>query len=322
MCAYFQKLCQRFYEPRLVFRKWRLRDCKRLVQDETAFSVRFGFTLKFLEDCLLTTKESSKEGKDRLTKNQRYSLLFSVHTDLSHWWTREQLALSRSSLYICYTNKKTSDNSPWNLLCSSANSKRQKSNIPLLLRCSAAGRPAFHRGTCFPGAPEPIYSPSVSCLPKAILLHPRRFRFSQLERGETLKDIQETPETLQVGGEDKQVHEPSNMISDLSALKHALAWLVLAWESPIQGDLCLGACGGWQGVGGGRNQTDFAPCKHTRGCYGWKANSERWWKPVPLICVKQDLELRLLRALGDPPVSLNMFSDLPLWSKNIWKSVV
>lgn len=66
---------------------------------------------------------------------------------------------------------------------------------------------AFCSSTRVPGAPEPIYFPSVSCLPKAILLHPRRLRFSQLEREETLKDT-DAPETLQVGQEDKQVQEP------------------------------------------------------------------------------------------------------------------
>ncbi|KAL1772549.1 hypothetical protein HispidOSU_024558, partial [Sigmodon hispidus] len=60
-------------------------------------------------------------------------------------------------------------------------------------------------------------------------------------RGETLEDIQEAPETLQVGGEDKQVHEPSIMISAPLALRHALALLMLAREITIHGDLCLGA---------------------------------------------------------------------------------
>jgi hypothetical protein len=195
----------------------------------------------------------------------RYTACFSLCTQI--WATRE---LGSNWIYPdpAYTNKKTSDNSPWNFLCSSANSKRQKSNIPLLLRCPAAEMPrcwpAFYSGTCFPGAPEPIYSPSVSCLPKAILLHPRRFRFSQLERGEALKDIQKTPETLQVGGEDKQVHEPCNTISDPSALRHALAWLILAWEITIQGDLCQGACSGRE------EESDWV-------CSVWAQVRLLWW---------------------------------------------
>lgn len=208
--------------------------------DEKAKSIKSTFTFHFFVDPPSNYKGVLKRGGILLYQESGAVPAFPWEpvrtTSKRRQWSRQQVTLTRSS----YESVVPMRESLTHHETSSAPVQIVKDKNPAFLCCRDALPLAFCGSTCFPGAPEPIYFPSVSCLPTAILLHPRRFYLSQLERGEALEDIQEAPETLQVGGEDKQVHEPSIMISDPSALRHALAWLMPAWEMTIQEDLCLG----------------------------------------------------------------------------------
>lgn len=78
-----------------------------------------------------------------------------------------------------------------------------------------------------PGVPGPIYFPSVSCLPEAVLLDPIRLCSPPLERREALKDGRGAPGPLQEARRIHRLRGPGAHMSGPAALRHLRAWL--AW---------------------------------------------------------------------------------------------
>lgn len=139
-------------------------------------------------------------------------------------WNPESDGLNQNAVYVSLAPRRKPLILHLDTFTAPMQNLRQKSNTLWLFRCSVS---RFCRITQVSGAPEPIYFPSVSCLPKAVLLHPRKLDFSQLDMGEALGDIQRAPETLQVGQEDWQVPESRNRYLILECLDTRwLGWLL------------------------------------------------------------------------------------------------